>query len=149
MNIYIYMNRVEYMQYREMPSDIKRKVALRVFRKGGPPFERSSGPLARQPERTRTRACARGARGVPAREANAARAGSDAGKFGRGWSGARPAGRPCPRRQVRSYFTLCWRRSPAPFDEMRVLRDIHGPLRALLLRHVGALVRADIPILQV
>ena len=53
------------------------------------------------------------------------------------------------RRQVRSYFTLSWRRSPAPFDELKILREIHGPLRTCLSRHVGSLLRDKIPILQV
>jgi hypothetical protein len=51
--------------------------------------------------------------------------------------------------QVRSYFTLCWRRSPAPFDELRILRDVHGPLRARILKHIGTRARAKIPIMQV
>ena len=51
--------------------------------------------------------------------------------------------------QVRSYFTLSWRRSPAPFDEMRILRDLHGPLRARILKHIGARARVEIPIMQV
>ena len=44
---------------------------------------------------------------------------------------------------------LSWRRSPAPFDELKILREIHGPLRNRLFRHVGSLVRDTIPILQV
>ncbi len=44
---------------------------------------------------------------------------------------------------------MCWRKSPVNFDELSILREIHGPLRARILRHVGALVRAELPILQV
>ena len=50
---------------------------------------------------------------------------------------------------MRSYFSLCWRKSPVNFDELSILGEIHGPLRARILRHVGALIRAEIPILQV
>ncbi len=53
------------------------------------------------------------------------------------------------RGQVRSYFTVCWRRSPPLFDELRILGDVHGPLRARLLRQIGARLRAELPILQV
>ena len=50
--------------------------------------------------------------------------------------------------QVRSFFTLCWRHSPALFDEIGLLRDVHGPLRARILRHVGAQIRPQLPMLQ-
>ncbi len=50
---------------------------------------------------------------------------------------------------MRSYFTLCWRKSPVPFDELRILGDVHRPLRAQILSHVGASMRAELPILQV
>ncbi len=52
-------------------------------------------------------------------------------------------------RQMRSYFNLCWRKSPVPFDELRILGDVHRPLRAQILRHVGALMRPELAILQV
>jgi hypothetical protein len=56
---------------------------------------------------------------------------------------------PCfPFSQVRSFFTLCWRQSPVLFDELGYLRDVHGPLRARILRHVGAQIRPQLPILQ-
>jgi hypothetical protein len=44
---------------------------------------------------------------------------------------------------------MCWRHSPMLFDEHRVLADVHGPLRARLLRQIGARLREDVPILQV
>ncbi len=50
--------------------------------------------------------------------------------------------------QVRSYFMLCWRQSPVVYDELGFLQDVHGPLRARILRHVGAQIRPQIPILQ-
>jgi hypothetical protein len=50
--------------------------------------------------------------------------------------------------QVRSFFTLCWRQSPVLFDELGLLRDVHGPLRAKILRYVGAQIRPQLPILQ-
>ncbi len=50
---------------------------------------------------------------------------------------------------MRSYFTVSWRRSPVLFDELRILGDVHGPLRAKLLRQIGARLRAELPILQV
>ena len=56
---------------------------------------------------------------------------------------------PPPPRQVRSYFTLCWRTASVTYDELGILRDLHGPLRARVLRHVGAMVRHELPILQV
>jgi hypothetical protein len=52
-------------------------------------------------------------------------------------------------RQVRSHFMLSWRRSPAPFDELKLLQSIHAPLRTRVLRHVGNLIRDKLPILQV
>jgi hypothetical protein len=51
--------------------------------------------------------------------------------------------------QVRSYFTMCWRKSPVNFEELSILREIHRPLRVRILGHVGAVVRAELPILQV
>jgi hypothetical protein len=53
-----------------------------------------------------------------------------------------------PVSQVRSFFTLCWRQSPVLFDELGYLRDVHGPLRARILRHVGSQIRPQLPILQ-
>ncbi len=50
--------------------------------------------------------------------------------------------------QVRSFFALCWRQSPVLYDELGLLRDVHGPLRAKVLQHVGAQIRPQIPILQ-
>ncbi len=50
--------------------------------------------------------------------------------------------------QVRSFFALCWRQSPVLFDELGILRDVHGPLRAIILEHVGAQIRPQLPILQ-
>ncbi len=50
--------------------------------------------------------------------------------------------------QVRSFFTLCWRQSPVLYDELGLLRDVHGPLRARILRHVGSQIRPLLPILQ-
>ena len=50
--------------------------------------------------------------------------------------------------QVRSFYTMCWRQSPVLFDERGFLRDVHGPLRARILRHVGAQIRPQLPILQ-
>ncbi len=50
--------------------------------------------------------------------------------------------------QVRSFFTLCWRQSPVLYDELGFLRDVHGPLRARILRHVGSQLRPLLPILQ-
>jgi hypothetical protein len=52
-------------------------------------------------------------------------------------------------RQVRNYYTSCWRRSPAPFEEQRILAELHGPLRSRVLAQIGAQARPDIPILQV
>ncbi len=51
--------------------------------------------------------------------------------------------------QVRSFFMLCWRQSPVLYDEVGFLRDVHGPLRAKILRHVGSQIRPLLPILQV
>ncbi len=51
--------------------------------------------------------------------------------------------------QVRNYYTTCWRRSPAPCEEQRILAELHGPLRARVLAQIGAQARPDIPILQV
>ena len=50
---------------------------------------------------------------------------------------------------MRSYFTLCWRTASVTYEELGILRDLHGPLRARVLRHVGAMVRHELPILQV
>ena len=50
---------------------------------------------------------------------------------------------------MRSFFTLCWRQSPVLYDELGFLRDVHGPLRARILRHVGAKIRPKVPMLQV
>ena len=53
-----------------------------------------------------------------------------------------------PEFQVRSFFALCWRQSPVLHDELGLLRDVHGPLRARILSHVGAQIRPQLPILQ-
>jgi hypothetical protein len=53
-----------------------------------------------------------------------------------------------PFSQVRSFFALCWRQSPVLFDELGILRDVHGPLRARILEHVGTHLRPLLPILQ-
>jgi hypothetical protein len=50
--------------------------------------------------------------------------------------------------QVRSFFVMCWRQSPGLYDELGLLKDVHGPLRARILRHVGAKIRPLLPILQ-
>jgi hypothetical protein len=50
--------------------------------------------------------------------------------------------------KVRNFFTLSWRQSPVLYDEPGILRDLHGPLRARILRHVGAQIRPQLPILQ-
>jgi hypothetical protein len=43
---------------------------------------------------------------------------------------------------------MCWRQSPLLYDEVGLLRDVHGPLRAKILQHVGAKIRPQLPILQ-
>jgi hypothetical protein len=53
-----------------------------------------------------------------------------------------------PPLQVRSFFVMCWRQSPGLYDELGLLKDMHGPLRARILRHVGAKIRPLLPILQ-
>jgi hypothetical protein len=50
--------------------------------------------------------------------------------------------------QVRSFFVMCWRQSPVMYDELGLLKDVHGPLRARILRHVGSQLRPLLPILQ-
>jgi hypothetical protein len=62
---------------------------------------------------------------------------------------AREPGRTHRWRQVRNYYTTCWRRSPVPFEEKNILSELHGPLRAQVLGQIGAQARRDIPILQV
>jgi hypothetical protein len=125
---------VEYMQYREMPSEIKRKVPLSAAL--------ICVPFA-QPQLFRGKACCSWIFlfGV-----------GDEIQRSRIQGGSKHLTQPSiarVERQIRSYFNLCWRKSPVPFDELRILGDVHRPLRAQILSHVGTLVRSELPILQV